>query len=616
MNIIPRPQKLDLSEGSFKIGRKLEIAIDEKCCSEVVTYAFWFKKAIYEQISVNIGIRRIRSDSAVDRKFIVSVEKELNEEEYIIEIDEKQILLKAGSKQGFLYGFKTLEQIFSEYRTKIPCLKITDYSSFRFRGFYHDVTRGKVPSLKTLKYIADKAVMYKINQLQLYIEHTFAFENISEMWRGSDCLSPEDILEFDKYCAERNIELVPSFATFGHLYSLLSTKSFSKLCECDDCAGKRYSWFDRQIHYTIDPTNPDGISLIKNMINQVAPLFSSDKFNICCDETFDLGTDKSKKRADEIGIGRLYLEYVSQIFDCVRDNNKTPMCWSDIIIKHGELIPQLPKDVIYLTWGYDGPVEENRIKPVSDSGLKYYVCPGVSGWNRLMNDIDSSYINISTTAQYGYSHGALGVLNTDWGDFGHVNSLFSSIPGLIIGASYSWNVNNTPELSDISKLEYGVCSVVGMLAELSKAECFNWSDLVSFREQQDGYDNEIMKPWVTKEFADARTYEILAEAYSTAMSIKDSFESLSHEGDCHLSYLTFAMLAEGIALFNALFVVIKNREFGGCGDVLIAPSELAQKIEYWFFEYEKDWRKMYRESELNRIRECVFLACDYLRDSV
>ena len=49
-------------------------------------------------------------------------------------------------------------------------------------------------------------------------------------------------------------------------------------------------------HHTLNVTNEDSIKLVGNMLEQFIPLFSSNKFNICCDETFDLGKRKVVRR--------------------------------------------------------------------------------------------------------------------------------------------------------------------------------------------------------------------------------------------------------------------------------------------------------------------------------
>ena len=41
------------------------------------------------------------------------------------------------------------------------------------------------------------------------------------------CIRDRDILELDRYCLDRGIELVPSLSTFGHLYKILGSKPVS-----------------------------------------------------------------------------------------------------------------------------------------------------------------------------------------------------------------------------------------------------------------------------------------------------------------------------------------------------------------------------------------------------
>ena len=76
-----------------------------------------------------------------------------------------------------------------------------------------------------LKQVADILCRYKINQWQLYIEHTYLFRDLSEAWREDTPLTAQEIMELDDYCAARHIELVPSPVYLGHMYRILSTKN-------------------------------------------------------------------------------------------------------------------------------------------------------------------------------------------------------------------------------------------------------------------------------------------------------------------------------------------------------------------------------------------------------
>ena len=169
------------------------------------------------------------------------------------------------------------------------------------------MTRGKVPTLETLKQLVDKLSHYKINQLQLYIEHSFAYKGFSEIWFDKDPLTAEEILLLDEYCRTKHIELVPSIAVFGHLYEVLRSESYKELCEIED--GSDFSFYDRMAHHTLDVSNEQSLVLVQKMIDEFLPLFTSNKFNIGCDETFDIGKGKSSILLSQFNEGQLYVDF-------------------------------------------------------------------------------------------------------------------------------------------------------------------------------------------------------------------------------------------------------------------------------------------------------------------
>lgn len=358
-----------------------------------------------------------------DKKAIVlRFQKEHSEaESYSLSITENIIRIDSEGSKGLFYGVQTLAQLIrtSGRLKRLPCLEITDAPDFPNRGFYHDVTRGKVPTLATLKALVDKLAFYKINQLQLYVEHTFAWKCVPELWKDKDPLHAGEIRELDAYCRLNYIDLVPSLATFGHLYELLRLRRFEHLNELDIKASELpHNLWDRMAYYTIDVSREESFSLVRSMIDEYVPLFSSRYCNICCDETFDLGKGKNRELAAKVGEGRLYVDFVKKIIGAVNGLGKVPMLWGDIVLHHPELIREISDDVIFLNWAYDAGVTGKATAMFAKAGVKQYVCPGVQGWSRFANDITTASANIRRMARFGKRYGALGVLNTDWGDCG------------------------------------------------------------------------------------------------------------------------------------------------------------------------------------------------------
>lgn len=88
-----------------------------------------------------------------------------------------------------------------------------------------DISRDKVPTLETTFALVDRLASWKINQFQLYTEHTFAYRHHEEVWAKASPFTGDDILALDAYCHERYIELVPNQNSFGHLHRWFEHRS-------------------------------------------------------------------------------------------------------------------------------------------------------------------------------------------------------------------------------------------------------------------------------------------------------------------------------------------------------------------------------------------------------
>ena len=56
-----------------------------------------------------------------------------------------------------------------------------------------DISRGRVPKLETLLDLAEKLSGFKINELQLYTEHTFAYQKYKSVWQSWGALTAKEI---------------------------------------------------------------------------------------------------------------------------------------------------------------------------------------------------------------------------------------------------------------------------------------------------------------------------------------------------------------------------------------------------------------------------------------
>jgi hypothetical protein len=328
----------------------------------------------------------------------------------------------------------------------VPCVAIVDWPDFPRRGVMLDISRDKVPTNATLKALIDLLAGWKINELQLYMEHTFAYREHREVWEHASPLDAGEIEDLDAYCRERGIELVPNQNSFGHMERWLRHPRYADLAEVPYTQAQRELGEDPG-YRSLCPVDPRSIELIASLYRELLPCFTSGEINVGCDETLDLGKGRSADAVARLGAGRVYLDFLRQIHAQASRHGRTMLFWGDIILNHPELIRALPSDAIALNWGYeaDHPFDEEGRK-FADAGVAYRVCPGTSSWLSLGGRTDNAIANLRSAAENGLRHGAGGYLVTDWGDFGHWQPLPVSYPGFAYGAAVSWGLEANRDL--------------------------------------------------------------------------------------------------------------------------------------------------------------------------
>jgi len=347
---------------------------------------------------------------------------------------------------GIFYARQTLAQLRRIFPVSLPCLEITDWPDFPTRGVMLDISRDKVPTMPTLFAMIDRLAEWKINQLQLYIEHTFAYLGHEEVWRDASPMTPDEIRALDAYCQSRFIELVPNQNSFGHMERWLRHPKYLPLAEASDGADTPwgYRW---KGPFSLCPTDPKSFALLADLYSQLLPNFTSRLFNVGCDETFDIGQGRSKDECLRRGTHRVYLDFLSRVNELLSAHGRRMMFWGDIVLKEPQLIHELPTTAIALNWGYeaDHPFDAEAAR-FAESGIPFYVCPGTSSWCSITGRTDNMLSNQRAAAEAGIKHGAIGHLNTDWGDYGHLQYLPFSFPGLAAGAAMSWCLQSNRDL--------------------------------------------------------------------------------------------------------------------------------------------------------------------------
>ena len=381
-------------------------------------------------------------------------------EGYAITIDRKGVRIEFLKTSGLGVALATMRQLLRQYGRRLPCLKIRDWPDFSRRGVMLDISRGRVPKLETLLELVEHLADFKINEFQLYTEHTFAYRHYPSVWQSWGALTGGEIRKLDARCQQLGIDLVPNQNSFGHLRYFLEHPRLKKLAEVAGPYPDYSGEFVRRPS-TLAPDHPGSLPFLRGLYDELLPNFSSRFFNVGCDETWDLGRGRSKKLCVAQGRGRIYLDFLKQIHREVSVRGKRMMFWGDIILKYPKLIRELASfgvppsgglrgkpykppeggtpNLIALNWGYEADHPFDREAALfAKAKIPFYVCPGTSTWQTLIGRHDNALANLRAAAQAGSRHGALGYLITDWGDGGHPQPLAVSYLPYLAGASLSW----------------------------------------------------------------------------------------------------------------------------------------------------------------------------------
>ncbi|MGC9346841.1 MAG: glycoside hydrolase family 20 zincin-like fold domain-containing protein [Anaerolineae bacterium] len=470
-HLIPQPQSFELSEGAFSLSDEVLIHLTN-AVSDIQPIAERLRGALADHgvratlSAVNTEIREPHIALRLDTGNAVRVQG------YSLVVTPDVIRITGADAVGLFYGVCTLAQLLTLSRDEdgitVPALRIEDWPDFPNRGVMLDVSRDRVPKMETLYELVDMLAGWKINQLQLYMEHTFAYRGHEVVWEDASPFTGEEILALDDFCSERFVELVPNQNSFGHMTRWLIHDEYNHLAECPDGCEL---WAGHPGEpFSLCPIDPGSKELLVDLYDQLLPHFQSDLFNVGLDETFDLGKGRSSEVCEERGTERVYLDFLKEIHTLVQARGKTMQFWGDIILHEPDLIPELPQDAIAMEWGYSAshPFEAHT-KLFAEAGLRFYVCPGTSTWNTIAGRTENALANIQSAAESGHATGAAGLLNTNWGDNGHMQPLPVSFLGYMVGAAASWNADAKLSRAELTpKLDrFAFADAAGVMGEVA-----------------------------------------------------------------------------------------------------------------------------------------------------
>ncbi len=371
---------------------------------------------------------------------------------YSIVIEPRKITIKYEGEKGLQYAHMTLSQLRLLYDT-IPCMTITDWPVYRYRGWMDDISRGPVPHEAYRKKQYEVLHALKYNFSNYYTEHTLyqpEFPDLAPAY-AADCKPhPDEVINLQLFAHAEKTLRVPFYQ-----YMMDSKNNF----------------------------NPDNEATYDFLRKRIAGAFeripNSPFFIINCDETEQLGTGRAKRLVDLLGADQVYVNHINRCYDIINEelrikneeyasanNLRQPnsslftlhsslrvVMWGDIVAKNPAMMKQLPEDMTYIMWAYE-PLDsyDHLIRPFKENGTPFWVAPSLSHSSNMIPNPYRYMKNIANLARDGWRNGAEGLMNTCWDDNGE--ALFDNCwHGLFWSAEMAWNPIKTDDPEEFARRE-------------------------------------------------------------------------------------------------------------------------------------------------------------------
>lgn len=301
INIIPRPQEVELAEGRFALDGKTKICIGDEKARDVA--AFYADKM---RASTGFPFDIVSEEAAGGIVLSLDSAAVSHPEGYVLDVRPQGVKVTAATPQGLFYGMASFVQLLPaeiESRDPIPAaggwtapaLTVEDAPRFGYRGLMIDVARH-FTSVEGMKKHIDMLATLKINRLHLHLSDyqgwrveikkyprltEIGSRRIDEYGREyGGYYTQEDIRELVRYASERFVTLIPELDVPGH--TLAAVASYPEI----SCTGDTYPVMSRWGRFPVVfcPGKEVMFEMMDGIFAELSTLFPGEYFHIGGDE--------------------------------------------------------------------------------------------------------------------------------------------------------------------------------------------------------------------------------------------------------------------------------------------------------------------------------------------
>jgi len=309
LSIIPQPVSVSLQKGYFLLKPDVMVISSDQNASDVASF---LSELLYHSYSFPVK-QSDKKVSSSQTSIVLSINKKadaaIGDEGYRLKINPKEVVLSANSPKGLFYGIQTLMQLLppkgdvnvqtKKNEFKIPCVNITDYPRFGYRGMMLDVSRHFFTKEFIMKYI-DEMAKYKFNVFHWHLTDDQGWRieikglpQLTEVgaWRvprtgqwnllqqaqpgekatDGGYYTQEDIKEIVKYAKQRFIDILPEIDVPAHSLALIA--SYPNLSCTQDQYSVTPQYTPKDVDDVLCVANDSTWLMLDKIFTQVAQLF-------------------------------------------------------------------------------------------------------------------------------------------------------------------------------------------------------------------------------------------------------------------------------------------------------------------------------------------------------
>lgn len=217
--------------------------------------------------------------------------------------------------------------------------------------------------------------------------------------------SVNDIKKLCAYAATKHIEIIPELETFGHTQYITDYPGYQHL----------FAGFQKanggQKGGGINPLNPEGAKLIRQLLDEVIRLFPSPYLHLGCDEVnMDDFLAERGLSTEEV-----WATYVNELIGYVRGRGKTPIIWADKLKKSPGVAQYLRKDVYVMEWDYEAKGADEAVRNLKNQGFQEVIAsPSIMFLRYRIFPTEIAFKNTHRIVEYAVDHELSWVMNTVW----------------------------------------------------------------------------------------------------------------------------------------------------------------------------------------------------------